>query len=44
MAKKILPTEQGITVTENPNTLPAGQHGPVLLQDIHLIEKQEMTL
>jgi catalase len=44
MAKKTLTTEQGIPVTDNQNSLTAGQRGLVLFQDIHLIEKQEMTL
>jgi catalase len=44
MARKILTTDQGVSVADNPGSLPAGEHGPVLLQDIYLIEKQEMTL
>jgi hypothetical protein len=44
MAKKILTIDQGVPVTDNPGSLPAGKHWPVLFQDIHLIEKQEMTL
>ncbi|MCK9590933.1 MAG: catalase [Methanoregula sp.] len=39
MAKKILTTNQGVPVTDNQNSLTAGQRGPVLLQDVHLIEK-----
>ncbi len=37
--KKTLTTNQGIPVAENQNSLTAGQRGPVLLQDVHLIEK-----
>ena len=44
MAKKPLTTNQGVPVADNQNSLTAGQRGPVLLQDVHLIEKQEMTL
>ena len=44
MAKKTLTTDQGVPVADNQNSLTAGQRGPVLLQDVHLIEKQEMTL
>lgn len=43
MAKEILATDQGIQVAEQ-NSLTAGQRGPVLLQDVLLIEKQEMTV
>ena len=39
MAKKTLTTNQGIPVADNQNSLTAGQRGPVLLQDVHLIEK-----
>jgi catalase len=39
MAKKTLTTEQGIPVADNQNSLTTGQRGPVLLQDVHLIEK-----
>ena len=42
MTKRTFTTEQGIPVTENQNSLTAGHHGPVLLRDVHLIEKQEM--
>jgi len=44
MAKKTLTTEQGILVTNNQKTLIARQRGPELIKDVHLIEKQEMTL
>ena len=44
MAKKTLTTKQGVRVADNRNSLTAGQQGRVLLQDVHLIEKQEMTL
>jgi len=44
MARKTLTTDQGVPVSDNQNSLTAGQHGPVSLQDVHLIEKQEMTL
>ncbi|HUW86687.1 MAG TPA: catalase, partial [Methanoregula sp.] len=39
MDKKTLTTNQGVPVADNQNSLTAGQRGPVLLQDIHLIEK-----
>lgn len=44
MAKKTLSTNRGVLVVDNQNSLIAGQRGPVLLQDVHIIEKQEMTL
>ena len=44
MAKKTLTTKQGVPVVDNQSSLTAGQRGPVLLQDVHLIEKQEMML
>ncbi len=44
MAKKTLTTNQGVPVSDNQNSLIAGQRGPVLIQDIHRIEKQEMML
>jgi len=44
MAKKTLTTEQGVPVADNQNSLSAGQHGSVFLHDVHLIEKQEITL
>lgn len=39
MVKKNLTTNQGAPVADNQNSLTAGQGGPVLLQDVHLIEK-----
>ncbi len=39
MAKKTLTTNQGVPVSDNQNSLSAGQRGPVLLEDVHLIEK-----
>jgi catalase len=44
MVKKTLTTEQGIPVADNRNSLTAGQRCPFLIKDVHLIEKQEMTL
>jgi catalase len=44
MSRKTLTTEQGIPVADNRNSLTAGQREPVLLQDVHRIEKQEMVL
>jgi catalase len=44
MARKTLTTDQGVPVSDNQNSLTAGQRGPAFLQDVHLIEKQEMTL
>ena len=44
MTKKALSTNRGITVVDNRNSLTAGQRGPVLIKDVHIIEKQEMTL
>jgi catalase len=44
MAKKILSTNRGVPVVDNRNSLAAGQRGPVLTKEIHIIEKQEMTL
>jgi catalase len=44
MARKKLTTEQGIPVSDNQNSLSAGQCSPVFLQDVRLIEKQEMML
>jgi catalase len=35
---------QGVTVTDNRNSLMAGQRSPVLIKDVHIIEKQEITL
>ena len=39
MTKKHLTTNQGVPVSDNQNSLTVGQRGPVLLQDVHLIEK-----
>jgi catalase len=39
MKDKHLTTNQGVTVTDNQNSLSVGERGPVLLQDVHLIEK-----
>ena len=44
MAKKTLATNQEAMVTNNCNFLPAGQRGPVILQDVHLIKEQETAL
>jgi catalase len=39
MKKKHLTTNQGVPVSDNQNSLTVGERGPVLLQDVHLIEK-----
>ncbi len=39
MKNKCLTTNQGVPVSDNQNSLTIGQRGPVLLQDVHLIEK-----
>jgi len=39
MSKRVLTTESGAPVADNQNSQTAGPHGPVLLQDQHLIEK-----
>jgi catalase len=39
MTDKHLTTNQGVPVSNNQNSLTVGERGPVLLQDIHLIEK-----
>jgi catalase len=44
MAKKTLSTNRGVPVVDNQNSLIAGQRGPVLIKDVHIIERQEMTL
>ena len=44
MERETLTTDQGVPVADNQNFLTAGQLGPVLLQDVQLIEKQKMTL
>jgi catalase len=43
MDRKPLTTNQGVPVADNQNSLIAGQRCPVL-QDVHLIEKQEMMV
>ncbi len=37
--KKTLTTAFGIPVADDLNSLTAGQRGPVLMQDVHLLEK-----
>lgn len=39
MTSKRLTTNQGVPVADNQNSLTVGERGPVLLQDVHLIEK-----
>ena len=39
MKGKHLTTNQGVPVSDNQNSLTVGERGPVLLQDVHLIEK-----
>lgn len=39
MNERYLTTNQGVPVSDNQNSLTVGQRGPVLLQDVHLIEK-----
>ena len=39
MKERHLTTNQGVPVADNQNSLTAGERGPVLLQDVHLIEK-----
>jgi catalase len=39
MKEKHLTTNQGAPVSDNQNSLTVGERGPVLLQDVHLIEK-----
>ena len=39
MKEKHLTTSQGTPVNDNQNSLSVGERGPVLLQDVHLIEK-----
>lgn len=39
MTTKHLTTNQGVPVSDNQNSLTIGERGPVLLQDVHLIEK-----
>jgi len=37
--KKTLTTAFGIPVPDDQNSLTAGERGPVLMQDVHLLEK-----
>ena len=39
MQRKTLTTSQGAPVSDNQNSLTAGPRGPILLQDVHLIDK-----
>lgn len=39
MSKKIFTTAEGIPVADDQNSRTAGPHGPILLEDFHLIEK-----
>src|SRR4030065_1418777 len=39
MENKRLTTNQGVPVSNNQSSLTVGERGPVLLQDVHLIEK-----
>lgn len=39
MKKRQLTTDQGVPVSDNQNSLTAGERGPTLLQDVHLVEK-----
>ncbi len=39
MKQKRLTTNQGVPVSDNQNSVTVGERGPVLLQDVHLIEK-----
>ena len=39
MKKRHLTTDQGVPITDNQNSLTAGERGPVLLQDVQFIEK-----
>jgi catalase len=39
MKEKQLTTNQGSPVSDNQNSLTVGERGPVLLQDVHMIEK-----
>lgn len=39
MSEKTLSTAHGIPVADNQNSQTAGRYGPVLMQDVHLIEK-----
>ena len=37
--KETLTTNQGAAVSDDQNSLTAGDNGPVVFQDVHLIEK-----
>jgi len=39
MKEKYLTTNQGVPISDNQNSMAAGQRGPVLLQDVQFIEK-----
>ena len=39
MQRSTLTTSQGAPVDNNQNSMTAGPRGPVLLQDVHLIDK-----
>jgi len=39
MSKKTLTTSEGSPVDDDQNSITAGVTGPVLMQDVHLIEK-----
>jgi catalase len=39
MQSKTLTTSQGAPVDDNQNSLTAGERGPILLSDVHLIDK-----
>ena len=39
MNEKHLTTNQGLPISDNQNSLTVGERGPVLLQDVHFIEK-----
>ncbi len=44
MAMKTLTTNQGVPVADKWNSLIAGQRDPVLIHNVHLIEKPEMMV
>lgn len=39
MQRKFLTTNQGAVVGDNQNSITAGSRGPILIQDVHLLEK-----
>ncbi|MDB4971772.1 MAG: katA [Myxococcaceae bacterium] len=39
MAKKFLTTANGVPVSDNQNSLTAGERGPIIFEDFHLFEK-----